>query len=205
MSKYDKAPLKPRVLIPEDKYPAVLYLAADLGHQHDSFNGKDEVSHKIYLAWELVGTKMEDGRPFVIGDKYTVSASKFGGWYVAKTSNTYKMLKSWLNTSNPEDSKKIFIDLLVDQYPCVIDVAQQASRKDPTKFYNTIESIKPYKGKDKLARVNEPVDAIDFFKKNTDKLPDWIKRMVDASLEVTGEPIPKPKWDEKKDEEDLPF
>ena len=205
MGKYDKAPLKPRVLIPEGKYPAILYLAADLGHQHDSFKGEDTIKHKIYLSWELVGTKVsdEDPRPFVIGDEYTVSASKFGGWYLSKTSNAYKMLKSWLNSDNPEPTKKVFCDLLFDAYPCVIDVVQQESRKDPSKVYNVMESIRPYKAKQVLKRENEMVDAIDFYRKNLDKLPDWLKRKIDSSLESTGEPIPT--YKEKTEESDVPF
>jgi hypothetical protein len=199
MSKYDKAPSKPKVLIPEGKYPALLYLAADLGHHHDTYEGKDTVKHLIYLSWELVGTKMEDGRPFVIGNNYTVSASRFGGWYLSKTSNCYKMMKAWLDTNNPQDTKKVFTDILEDRYPCVIDVEQKKRRSDPSKVDNVIASVKPYGGKALLELSNTPVDAITFFRKNYELLPDWMKRKIDSSLEATGEVIPAPQWGDGKD------
>lgn len=194
----------PRELPPEGKHTAVLYLIADLGHHRDTFGGEEKIKHKIYLSWELVDTKTEDGRPFVIGRDYTVSPSKFqkGGYYFAKTSNIYKTIKSWANKDKIRTDPGILVDLLKASFPCSITIEHQESRRDATKTFAVIESVKPYKGKDKPERTNEAVDCITNYD-DFDKLPDWIKKKINANLERNGgvpEEALTPKFDEPQTE-----
>lgn len=45
----------------------------DLGTQHEEYQGKPKIVHKVLVRWELPGTPMDDGRPFVVSKFYTLS------------------------------------------------------------------------------------------------------------------------------------
>lgn len=186
----------PRVLAPEGKFPAVLYLVADLGHHKDAYDGKETIKHKIYLGFELVGTKMEDGRPYAIGKEFTVSPSKFhkGDYYFAKTSNIYKLIKSWANKDKIRTDPGVLVELLKLAHPATITVEHIESRRDATKTYAVIESVKPYKGKDKVERSNEPVDCLSNMD-DFDKLPEWIQKKIKGNLENNGG-VPEIRYDD---------
>lgn len=210
-SPFDIPVTTPRVLAPEGKHTAILYLIADLGHHKETFEGDESIKHKIYLSWELVGTKMEDGRPFVIGNDFTVSPSKFheGDYYFAKTSNIYKIIKSWSNQEKVRTDPGMLVELLDTAYPATINVEHQTSRRDPEKTYSIIASIKPFKGTGKPVRVNEPVNHIaPKTQESFGKLPDWIKKKIGASLELNGG-VPKQVYKEDRlgnpDEDFPPF
>lgn len=199
---FDVPAKAPTVLAPEGKHTAILYLIADLGHHKDTYDGVETIKHKIYLAWELVGTKMEDGRPYVIGKEYTVSPSKFheGGYYFAKTSNIYKIIKSWGNQEKVRTDPGVLVELLNSAYPATINIEHQIARKDATKTYAVIDSVKPYKGKDKPVRVNEPVDGISKLATDFEKLPEWIKKRINSSLEKNGG-VPRRVYDDAPDQD----
>lgn len=177
---------EPKPLAPEGKHPAVPYLVADLGCHRDTYDGVTSIKHRIYIGFELAGTRMEDGRPFVIGKELTVSPSQFdrGGFYFAKTSNAYKMLKSWSNKDKVTSDPTILVKLLGAAHPAFVTVEHVESRTNPGKFNAKIESVKPYKGKETLTRVNEPVDGLS--NPDNEKLPEWIMKKVSASLERNG-------------------
>lgn len=177
----------PKVLAPDGKFPAILYLLADLGHHRDTYEGVETIKHKIYVSFELVGTKMDDGRPFDIGREFTVSPSKFhkGDYYFAKTSNIYKLIKSWSNKDKVRTDPGVLVELLQMSYPATLTVEHIESRRVKDKVNAVIESVKPWKGKDKLVRVNEPVDCLSNMN-DFDKLPDWIQKKIKSNLERNG-------------------
>lgn len=45
----------------------------DLGTQKGEYKGKPKLTRKMFIVWELLGTAMEDGRPFVATKRYTAS------------------------------------------------------------------------------------------------------------------------------------
>ena len=67
---------------PEGMWPAVCVDVVDLGLEASPWGDL----HKIRIVWELA-CKMEDGRPFTAGAKYTLS--------LGEKANLYKILKSW--------------------------------------------------------------------------------------------------------------
>lgn len=63
-------------LPPEGTHLAVCYRVIDLGTQMIEWQGQKKPQHKILISWELPDEKMDDGRPFTIGQRYTLSSSE---------------------------------------------------------------------------------------------------------------------------------
>lgn len=201
---------RPREIPPADKYPALLTKIIDLGTHTDTYEGVERLKHELELTWELVGSKMEDGRPFFVSVTYTMTNGKFGP-YFAKTSNIFKMLKAWTGKDEKVcKNVRILGELVRSDFPATITVEHQESKKvgldGKPKVYANIESIKPYKGKEKLVRVNDPV----FFSIGGDysALPAWQQEKIKSSLELNGG-VPKredaPAIDHTDFDESIPF
>lgn len=215
MGMFGKAPgdEKPREIPEEGKYPALLYLLVDLGTHRDEYKGEVKFKRKIHLGWELVGTKMSDGRPFAVFQEYNVSSSKYdAGFYFPPNSNIHKMLKAWTGEGENKCKSAGFLESLLDeQFPCTITIEHQTARKDDdkvkavaaleeagkkeeaaklqatVKVYANIESIKPYKGKDKIVRSNDPVKYL--IGGDLDGFPDtlaWLKKKIGQAMEFNG-------------------
>lgn len=60
---------------PSGTFPAICFRLIDLGTQETIYQGEKKHQHKIMLSWEIADpeTKMEDGRPFTISQRYTLS------------------------------------------------------------------------------------------------------------------------------------
>jgi len=74
-------------LPPEGTHPARCYRIVDLGTQQVDWQGTIKHQRKIMVAWELPNEKMDDGRPFSISKRYTLSSHE--------KSNLRKDLESW--------------------------------------------------------------------------------------------------------------
>lgn len=183
-----------RELIPEGKYGCRLFMVVDYGTHPATWEGVVKDKHEIYLAWELIGQKMADGRPFIIGKRYTVTNGSYGP-YLAKTSNLHKVLRTWLDLNEKEAAR---VGNLTEQYkfwksllggvPASITIGQEKDRKDDTKWYNMIESIKPYKGAELGDIENKPVFYIlgkskDNPGEDWDKLWPWQQKIVESCNE----------------------
>lgn len=76
---------------PAGNHLAVCYEVVDLGTQETNFGKK----HQIWIGWETPAELMEDGRPFVIGQRYTLSSNE--------RSNLRLMLESWRGSAFNDD------------------------------------------------------------------------------------------------------
>ena len=72
---------------PAGTHIAACYEVIDLGTQVETFNNEERSRRKIWIGWELPEEKMTDGRPYVIGCRYTLSS------YV--NARLRKHLESW--------------------------------------------------------------------------------------------------------------
>lgn len=59
---------------PAGNHLAVCYEVLDLGTQDTTYKGETKPKHLIWIGWETPMESMEDGRPFVIGRRYTLSS-----------------------------------------------------------------------------------------------------------------------------------
>lgn len=199
MSFFDAPSNTPREIIPEGKYTAIPYLAVDCGTRQDTYQGETKLKREIYVAWELVDTAMADGRPFVIGNFYTITSGKFGP-YFAKTSNANKMLRGWTGMDEKACSKPHLIGrLIADQTPCLLTVGEQQGRKDPSKIYSIIESIKPHKGAKHKNRHNDPVLYALADGPVPESVPAWLRSRISECIENTTA------HQEAELSEDIPF
>lgn len=72
--------------------PAGTHLArcirlTDIGSQHGEYQGKPTVRNQVIITWELCGTKMTDGQPFIVSAWLTNSLNE--------KANMRKFLEAW--------------------------------------------------------------------------------------------------------------
>lgn len=133
-------------ITPEGVYTARCYRIIDLGTQKgaEQFGGKEQ--HKVMISWELIGDKddkMEDGRPFSIHKRYTVS--------LHEKAQLRHDLEAWRGKAfTAEELKGFDLTNVLGAY-CTIQVVH-----DETGKYANVNAIMAYKG-DKPKPVNENV------------------------------------------------
>lgn len=110
-------------LLPEDSYPAICCILADLG---DQYNEKyDNMSHKVAICWELPGELLESGDSRKLTNVYTASLN-------AK-SNLRKDLISWRGRDfTPEELENFDLRNIVGA-PCLLQVIHKI-KQDGTKW-----------------------------------------------------------------------
>lgn len=74
---------------PAGIFPAICYRFVDLGTQSSTFQGQTKQQHKVLISWEITDpdTRMDDGKPFTISQRYT--------WSMHEKSTLRKALESW--------------------------------------------------------------------------------------------------------------
>lgn len=159
---------------PVGTHVARCYQVIDLGHQKITWNGTEKWQPKVMLSWELPNAKMDDGRPFSVSSRYTLS--------LAETSQLRPLLESWRGQAFTEEETKGFdIKNVLGKY-CLLGVVHNA--KDGKTYTNVSAALKIPKGMDKPAPVNPDL----YFNLDTDpveKLPEWIQNIVKKSKELT--------------------
>lgn len=61
---------------PAGTHAAICYRVIDLGTQKGEYMGQPKIARKIMLSWELPDEKMEDGKPFTVHKRYTLSSNE---------------------------------------------------------------------------------------------------------------------------------
>lgn len=87
-------------LAPAGNHPAKCFQVIDLGMQQEEYMGVKSMKRKCVVWWELPGSLMKDGRPFVINKWYTVTTSEMG--------NMRPDFESWRGKDFTEDEIKSF-------------------------------------------------------------------------------------------------
>jgi len=59
---------------PAGTHLAVCYRLIDLGTQLQEYQGQTKTQRKIMLSWELSEERMDDGKPFMVSQRYTYSS-----------------------------------------------------------------------------------------------------------------------------------
>lgn len=188
-------------LTPAGQYPARIYSIVDIGRHPDTFNvGK--FKNQIIITWELIGSKMEDGRPFVISKFYNLSLSS--------KSNLYKDLKSMSGKSMTDSQAANFDFTKLIRMPCSIVVANEV--KDG-KDKAVISALVPANG-DVGILQNETI----FFDSSSpdwnifDQVPEWqqnfMSQDIKTAYESKGSATPAPSTpapENEPQEDDIPW
>lgn len=170
------------------------YMVADLGTQDTSYKGVAKKAHKILISWELA-QKMEDGRPFAISSRYTLS--------LFDQAILRQHLESWRGRGFTDEELNGFDVKNVLGHYCLLSVVHNT---EGDKTYANVKGIMPLpKGMEKPAPVNQDV-YFDIDTGDINTLPEWVQNVVKKSDEWKAKgtaPAPKGKFDDMKD--DCPF
>jgi hypothetical protein len=173
------------------------YQVIDLGTQKIVWQGAEKWQPKVMLTWELFSDeRMEDGRPFAISNRYTLSLSD--------KSNLAPMLEAWRGKPfTPQEREGFDIKNVLGAY-CMLNVVH--NKVDDKTYANVSAVMALPKG---MAKP-DPVNANIYFNLDTDDievLPEWIQNIVKKSREFTAEPEQaQPKKGTFDDmDDDIPF
>jgi len=134
---------KEYVQCPRGTYSAVCVDVVDLGMKDTGFRddktGQPRMAHKIRLVWQ-VNKNMDDGRPYLMDNRYTLSLSE----YMGKKSNLLSLVEAWgvdlmdlIDDTNEYDMERLIGRV------CFLNVVHAPSKKDPSKVYANLASIMP--------------------------------------------------------------
>jgi hypothetical protein len=174
---------KPSTPAPEGAHPARLVRILDLGTHVTPFvheDGSPVVSRKLSIAWELyTDPRMDDGRPFMVSERYTRSLNS--------KAILYQLLSGWLGKEfdKAREDGTFNLESLLGR-PCLVSVNHKTSKKG--QVFASIGSVTviPKALVSSIdAQVNPSVmfDLDKFDKAIYDNLPGWQREEIAKSPE----------------------
>lgn len=116
---------------PSGAHAAVCVDIVDLGVLEVTFGGKTKKQHKVYLAWQI-GEDMEDGKPFTVRKRYTLSLHEKAG--------LRKDLESWRGRPfTPVELEGFDLEVLIG-VPCMLSVLQE-KKPGSNDIYANVKAI----------------------------------------------------------------
>ena len=151
-------------------YGAVCYRVIDLGTQEVKWEGDTKNQNKVFIGFEL-DEKMEDGRPFVIGRKFTVSLHEKSGLRA--------FLKGWRGRDFTDEELMGFNPQKLIGAPCMLSLIQNGD------YVNIASASKLPKGMPapKLANETTFFSLDQFDQKVFDSLSNSFKEQIAKSPE----------------------
>ena len=195
---------------PQGNHLATCYRVIDLGTQKTEFQGKEKHQHKLLISWEIPDEKMDDGRPFTIGQRFT--------WSMSEKANRRQVLESWRGKAFSEDDfgpNGFDIKNLLG-VGCMLNVVHAG--KNGKTYANIATVARLPKGLKTPALIN-PVVYIwlskeEFNKNAFDGLTDGLKAIIQASPEfkalsdperISDEGVPAGPRDDVPLNDEIPF
>lgn len=132
---------------PEGNHIAVCYEVLDLGTQEVTFSGESKKKRMIWIGWETPDEIMSDGRPYVIGKRYTLSSHE--------KSTLRKHLESWRGKRFTEDELETFDIKNLIGVGCLLNVVH--SEHDGNTYANIEAVARLPKGTQAPSLTNIPV------------------------------------------------
>lgn len=162
-------------LTPAGNHLATCYRFVDIGTQKIEWQGKVKFQHKIIISWELPDELMEDGRPYSMHQRYTLSSHDKG--------TLRQHLESWRGKPfTAEEFGSFDIGKLIG-HSCLLNIVH-AEREGKT--YANLKTVGALpKGMMKRALINEPLYfALNDFKQDVyDKLSQSLQAIIAMSPE----------------------
>lgn len=162
---------------PAGTHYAICYRVIDIGTQQVEWQGKIKHQRKVILSWELPSEKMDDGQPFSIHQRYTLSSSE--------KSRLRQDLESWRGLKFTEadfgpggfDIKKLL------GVPCLLNIVHAI--KDDHTYANIAAIVKPPKGTPLQSLTNPLVylDLDDFDADTFESLSEGLRGTIMKSPE----------------------
>lgn len=114
---------------PSGTHSAVCVDVVDLGILKTSFGGKEKQQHKIYIVWQIA-EDMENGKPFIVRKRYTLS--------LFDKAALFNDLTSWRGKPFTAAELEGFDVETVVGAPCMLSVLQE-SKADKT--YANVKAV----------------------------------------------------------------
>lgn len=166
-------------LAPAGNHLATCVKIIDLGTQKIEWEGTIKQQRKIQVFWELPGETMEDGRPFLVAKRYTLSSHE--------KSTLRKDLEAWRGRPFKESDfgPGGFVIRKVLGIPCMVQVVHN-SRGDKT--YANVASVGSLpKGMQPQDPINETVyfslEPDEFDRQVFEAIPDHFQNIIQSSPE----------------------
>lgn len=194
-------------LCPAGMHQARCIQIIDLGTQHDSFEGKPKIIHKVRIGWELPNEKAifdeERGEePFIVSAEYTLS--------LGSKANLRHDLESWRGKAfTAEELKGFDLKVLIGK-ACLLNVIHQPSKADPKKIYARVSAVTPVPKGTHVPKATLPklvYEITDGTGGCFGDLPEWIQNKIKLSDEFRGD-AHQPSEErppDGADEDDIPF
>lgn len=161
---------------PTGTHIARCYQVIDLGHQKITWQGKEKWQPKILISWELLGDeKMDDGRPFSVSNRYTLSLSE--------KSVLRPMLEAWRGKPFTEEEANGFDVAKVLGAYCMLTVVHNSTNGKT--YANVAGVLAMPKGMPKPPAVNKDM-YFNLDNGDVSTLPEWLQKIVKASKEKLG-------------------
>lgn len=195
--------------VPPGNHIAVCYRVIDLGTQRVEWQGQPKHQHKVLISWEIPDEKMDDGRPFTIGQKFT--------WSMSEKANLRNALESWRGQAFTEkDFGPQGFDIMnVIGVGCMLNVVHVT--KNGKTYANIASVAKLPKGMSAPGPTNPRnfvwLSKEEFIEKNFNDLTDGLKSIIQASPEYKALSEPEritdssgaPHTLEDMESEEIPF
>jgi len=180
-------------------YVARCYKLIDLGTQEGSFEGKPVFKRELVIGWEFPTELMDDGKPYVTSQFYTLSLSD--------KSKLRPLLVSWRGRDfTPEELAGFQMKNILGA-PCQLSMVANKKGKSVVSSASAL-----MKGLKCPEQMNESVflslEAEEFNQTTLDSLGDFFKNKIVASpeyLALQGAPVIQRDEPAVVDEEDIPF
>jgi len=153
--------------------------------QKSTYNNEERIAHKVLIGWELPTVLMEDGRPFSINNRYTLSLHE----NAAMTA----VLQSWRGRSFTDDERAGFDLHTILGATCMLNVVHNPSG---SRTYANVDTVTPVpQGLDCPAAVNANMKYS--IEEHTDAefmaLPEWMRNTINrGDAESSGPPAQDP-------------
>lgn len=193
-------------LLEEGAHAAVCDMMADLGMQDGgSFGPK----HKVYIRFQVPSERVKGewegekyDRPMVTGIQLTLS--------LGKNSAMRPLLESWRGKAFTAEEIRGFDVTKVAGKPALINIVHEEKNG---KTYANIASIMPIpKGMEVPQLEGELIVYDDDNLDNFDKLPEWLRKKIEAQIEEDDPPVeqssrqrPQPAAFDTDLDDDVPF
>lgn len=183
-------------IAPQGNHVATCYQVIDLGFQESNWQGNISWKHKVFVNFELSNEKMQDGRPFSVGARYTLS--------LHEKAELRKALESWRGRGFTEQELEGFDLFNILDKPAMVNVQHNESNGNT---YANISAITPLpKGMDVPKRENELIQySLDDPDTNKDQLPNWCLEKINFEPRIVSSQK-TPEADASIDfDDDIPF
>lgn len=160
-----------RELPPTGVYTAVCVWIIDMGMQESTYLGVTKLKRKLKLFFELTGSKMKDGRPFLVSSQMTLTLSPKG--------NLKPFLEAWRGRAFTAEEMAGFDMQNILGAPCQINVIHNTAEDGNT--YANIGSIMPLgKGMSKPVTETELIfySTEDHSEAVYQKIPEGIRNKI---------------------------